>query len=174
MFFGHNSEPCGHFETILRHKLPIIHPKLPKPTSLGPKFKRSTWVFEAEISIQNQNIQFLIFWPELASLDLGIRLYGQVFMRNPTFQVPGHNSFIQTEFLLGQTYPIRCCCQKTHIFFNWFIRLIGHFLNRDPVLTAARGQLDAMKANWYGDRWNWVLQASINPPGPREAAQNLR
>ena len=30
-FFGHNSEPCGNFWTILRHKLPIIHPDLPIP-----------------------------------------------------------------------------------------------------------------------------------------------
>ena len=29
---GHNSEPCRNFGTILRHKLPIIHPDLPIPT----------------------------------------------------------------------------------------------------------------------------------------------
>ena len=32
-FFGHNSEPCGNFWTILRHKLPIIHPDLPIPSN---------------------------------------------------------------------------------------------------------------------------------------------
>ena len=31
--FGHNSEPCGNFWTILRHKLPIIHPDLPIPSN---------------------------------------------------------------------------------------------------------------------------------------------
>ena len=52
--FGHNSEPCGNFWTILRHKLPIIHPELPIATRdlnysvqsefLNPKFlyKNST------------------------------------------------------------------------------------------------------------------------------------
>ena len=29
----YNSEPRGNFRTILRHKLPIIHPELPIPTS---------------------------------------------------------------------------------------------------------------------------------------------
>ena len=48
-FFGHSSEPCGSFRTILRHKLPIIHPDLPIPTRspnsssqpefLTPKFR---------------------------------------------------------------------------------------------------------------------------------------
>ena len=33
VFFGHNSEPCGNFWTILRHKLPIIHPDLPIPSN---------------------------------------------------------------------------------------------------------------------------------------------
>ena len=32
-FFGHNSEPCGNFWTILRHKLPIIHPDHPIPSN---------------------------------------------------------------------------------------------------------------------------------------------
>ena len=32
MFVGHDSEPCGNFGTISRHKLPIIHPDLPIPT----------------------------------------------------------------------------------------------------------------------------------------------
>ena len=32
-FFGHNSEPCGNFWTILRHKLPIIDPDLPIPSN---------------------------------------------------------------------------------------------------------------------------------------------
>ena len=32
-FVGHNSEPCGNFWTILRHKLPIIHPDLPIPSN---------------------------------------------------------------------------------------------------------------------------------------------
>ena len=31
-FLGHNSEPCGNFGTMLRHKLPVIHPDLPIPT----------------------------------------------------------------------------------------------------------------------------------------------
>ena len=30
---GHNSEPCGNFGTILRHKLPVIHPDLPRSTT---------------------------------------------------------------------------------------------------------------------------------------------
>ena len=43
MFFGHNSEPCGNFGAILRHKLPIILPDLPIPTrspnsSVQPEF----------------------------------------------------------------------------------------------------------------------------------------
>ena len=32
-FLGHTSEPCGNFWTILRHKLPIIHPNLPIPSN---------------------------------------------------------------------------------------------------------------------------------------------
>ena len=32
MIFGHNSEPCRNFGTILRRKLPIITPDLPIPT----------------------------------------------------------------------------------------------------------------------------------------------
>ena len=32
-FLGHNSESCGNFRTVLRHKLPIIHPDLSIPTS---------------------------------------------------------------------------------------------------------------------------------------------
>ena len=43
--------------------------------------------------------------PRSASLDLGIRLYRQFSTRSPNFQVPGRNSFIQTEFCLGKTYP---------------------------------------------------------------------
>ena len=49
-FFGHNSAPCGNFWTILRHKLPIIHPDLPIPSNnlnsnvqpefLNPNFQR--------------------------------------------------------------------------------------------------------------------------------------
>ena len=31
-FFGHNSEPCGNFRTMLRQHLPIITPDLPIPT----------------------------------------------------------------------------------------------------------------------------------------------
>lgn len=32
-FFAHNSELCGNVWTILRHKLPIIHPDLPIPSN---------------------------------------------------------------------------------------------------------------------------------------------
>ena len=43
MFFGHNSEPCWNFGTILRRDLPIIPPDLPIPTrdlnsSVRPEF----------------------------------------------------------------------------------------------------------------------------------------
>ena len=48
-FFGHNSEPCGNFWTILRHKLPIIHPDLPIPSNnlnsnVQPEFLNPTYI----------------------------------------------------------------------------------------------------------------------------------
>ena len=51
MFFGHNSEPCRNFGTILRHKLPIIHPDLPIPTrspnsSVQPEFLNPKFLYE--------------------------------------------------------------------------------------------------------------------------------
>ena len=47
---GHNSEPCGNFGTILRHKLPIIHPDLPIPTrdpnsSVQPEFLHPKFLY---------------------------------------------------------------------------------------------------------------------------------
>ena len=48
-----NSEPCGNFRTILRHKLPIIHPDLPKPTrspnsSVQPEFLNPKFLYKTE------------------------------------------------------------------------------------------------------------------------------
>ena len=50
MFFGHNSEPCGNFWTILRHKLPIIHPDLPIPSNnlnsnVQPEFLNPSFLY---------------------------------------------------------------------------------------------------------------------------------
>jgi hypothetical protein len=55
MFFGHNSEPCGNFWTILRHKLPIIHPDLPIPSnnlnsSVQPEFLNPIFLYKTEKS----------------------------------------------------------------------------------------------------------------------------
>lgn len=51
--FGCNSEPCGSFETILTHKLPIIHQDLPVPTrdlnsSLQPEFLNPKSIYKSE------------------------------------------------------------------------------------------------------------------------------
>ena len=50
MFVGHNSEPCGNFWTILRHKLPIIHPDLPIPSDnlnsdVQPEFLNPIYIY---------------------------------------------------------------------------------------------------------------------------------
>ena len=50
-FFDHNSEPCGNFWTILRHKLPIIHPDLPIPSNnlnsnVPPEFLNPTCLYK--------------------------------------------------------------------------------------------------------------------------------
>ena len=52
-FFGHNSEPCGNFWTILRHKLPIIHPDLPIPSNnlnsnVQPEFLNQKCLYKTE------------------------------------------------------------------------------------------------------------------------------
>ena len=54
-FFGHDSEPCGNFWTILRHKLPIIHPDLPKPSNnlnsnVQPEFLNPDCLYTTEKS----------------------------------------------------------------------------------------------------------------------------
>ena len=54
-FFGHNSEPCGNFRTILRQHLPIIPPDLPIPTrdlnsSVRPEFLNPKFVYKTEKS----------------------------------------------------------------------------------------------------------------------------
>ena len=54
-FFGHNSAPCGNFWTILRHKLPIIHPDLPIPSnnlnsSVQPEFLNPIFLYKPEKS----------------------------------------------------------------------------------------------------------------------------
>ena len=54
-FFDHNSEPCGNFWTILRHKLPIIHPDLPIPSnnpnsSVQPEFLNPIFLYKPEKS----------------------------------------------------------------------------------------------------------------------------
>ena len=70
MFFSHNSEPCGNFWTILRHKLPIIHPDLPitsnnlnskvQPELLNPNLfyntEKSSRVLTAERNV------LLVYW----------------------------------------------------------------------------------------------------------------
>ena len=53
MFFGHNSEPSRNFGTILRHKLPIIHPDLSIPTrspnsSVQPEFSNPKFLYKTE------------------------------------------------------------------------------------------------------------------------------
>ena len=53
--FGHNSEPCGNLWTILRHKLPIIHPDLPIPcinlnSNVQPEFLNPNIVYKTEQS----------------------------------------------------------------------------------------------------------------------------
>ena len=50
-YLGHNSEPCGYFRTILRHKLAIILPELPIPTrslnaSVQPEFLNPTVLYK--------------------------------------------------------------------------------------------------------------------------------
>ena len=50
-FFGHNSEPCGNFGTIFRHKLPIIHPDLPIRTrdlnsNVQPEFQNPKFLYK--------------------------------------------------------------------------------------------------------------------------------
>ena len=52
-FYGHNSEPCRNFGTILRRKLPIITPDLPIPTrglnsSAQPKFLNPKFLYKTE------------------------------------------------------------------------------------------------------------------------------
>ena len=52
-FFGHNSEPCWNFGTILRQHLPIITPDLPIPTrdlnsSVRPEFLNPKILYKIE------------------------------------------------------------------------------------------------------------------------------
>ena len=54
-FFGHNSEPCGNFGTILRQHLPIIPPDLPIPTrdlnsSVRPEFLNPKLLYKTDKS----------------------------------------------------------------------------------------------------------------------------
>ena len=65
-FFGHNSEPCGNFWTILRHKLPIIHPDLPIPSnnlnsSVQPEFLNPIFLHKTEKSSRVLTAERTIF-----------------------------------------------------------------------------------------------------------------
>ena len=56
---GHNSEPCGNFATILRHKRPIITPDLPIPARRqNSSVKRE--FFESVFLYKILNFSFLI------------------------------------------------------------------------------------------------------------------
>ena len=70
-FLGHNSEPCRNFGTILRHKLPIIHPDLPIPTrdlnsSVQSEFLKPKFLYEnpklSDIFLLNQEFPISPFW----------------------------------------------------------------------------------------------------------------
>ena len=95
-FFSHNSEPCGYFGTILRHKLPIIHPDLPIPTrdlnsSVQPEFLNPKFLYKTE-----KTSRVLTAERKIASLIFAIRIRAMMIISEYyQLDVLGSNSFLE-------------------------------------------------------------------------------
>ena len=82
--FGHNSEPCGNFGTISRHKLPIIHPELPIPTrdlnsSIQPKFLNPAFFYTKPTKLREyQRPSAHLFVCTVEQIHLNLLIHGVI------------------------------------------------------------------------------------------------